>query len=241
MQRFFLDGERIDDGKFTVSGEKFNHICNSLRMSVGDTAVFCDGEFTDYRCKLLSVQAGSAVFSVLSSARNETEPKIKITVFQCLPKGDKMDDMVKRCVQFGVYRIVPVISSRCISRPDKKTLSKKTERLNKISRSSAMQSMRGCIPRVENAVDFSTAIERLCEYPTRFICYEQERTRKITRDMLHGDIAFLIGPEGGISPEEMELAARRGIDGVSLGGRILRTEDAASFLLPILLSMTDNL
>ena len=242
MQRFFFDDEIITDGRFEVTGEKFNHIVRVLRMTKGERAIFCDGKFTDFECELIDIMDKSAIFNILNSYRNKTEPELKITVFQCLPKGEKMEEMIKRCVQFGAYEIVPVLSKRCVSRPDKKSMSKKFERYNKVSRSSAMQSMRGCIPEVQSAVSFEKAIEMLKKYPLSFICYENEMDRIVTDLNIDcSDIAFLVGPEGGLDKEEVDFAEQNGIESISLGKRILRTEDAAAFLIPILLSQTNNL
>lgn len=242
MQRFFFEDEQILDQTFKVTGEKYNHIINSLRMSVGETAIFCDGHGIDYECSLINIDQKSADFKIIESFPNKTEPSLKITIFQCLTKGDKMDEMVKRCVQFGAYQIVPVISNRCVSRPDKKSSAKKIERYNKIARSSAMQSMRGVIPIVSEFVDFKCAISKMTEFSSAFICYENERNNIINSSLLSKDnIAFLIGPEGGLDQSEVDYAKCNGVGSVSLGKRILRTEDAASFLIPILLLLTDNL
>ncbi len=242
MQRFFFDDEKIIDNKFTVVGEKHNHIVKVLRMSVGEHAVFCDGRGTDFECELLSCDKQSAEFLVVKSYPNETEAGLKITVFQCLPKGDKMDDMVKRCVQFGAYSIVPVISKRCVARPDGKTMQKKVERLNKIARSSAMQSMRGIVPEVLDFVDYKTALSMLKDYDNSYICYEDEHSYLITdADFSGNSVAILIGSEGGIDESEITLAKAEGIKIMSLGKRILRTEDAAPFAIPIILSVTKNL
>ena len=242
MQRFFLDNEVIQNGNFTVIGEKYNHIAKSLRMTVGECAVFCDGDGTDYDCELVNIDAKSADFKIIRSYPNTSESDLKIIVYQCLPKGDKMDEMVKRCVQFGVHKIIPVISSRCVSRPDEKSCFKKVERLNKISRSSAMQSMRGCIPVVENVIDFKTAVLQMKNYEKAFICYESEKDLYVDSAVIsENEIAFLVGPEGGLDMNEVSFAAENGIPSVSLGRRILRTEDAAAFLIPILLMKTNNL
>ncbi len=242
MQRFFFDDEKIDGGKFSVVGEKYNHITRVLRMSVGERAVFCDGNMTDYECTLLSANKDCVVFEINRSYPTPTEPDYKITIFQCVPKGEKFDEMVKRSVQFGVYEIVPVISKRCVSRPDNKSAVKKVERLNKISCSSAMQSMRGIVPKVSEFVDFKTALSMMQDYDCRYICYEDEHGQVLDKQLLKGkNIALLIGPEGGIDESEVQLAKSLGIDCVSLGRRILRTEDAAVFSIPIILSLTDNL
>ncbi len=242
MQRFFFDDEKITDNKFTVTGDKHNHIVKVLRMSVGEYAVFCDGQGIDFECQLLSCDKQIAIFEVIKSYPNQTEPQIKITVFQCLPKGEKMDEMVKRSVQFGVYSIVPVLSKRCVSRPDSKTMQKKVDRLNKIALSSAMQSMRGIIPRVESAVDYKTALSMLKDYDNSYICYEDEKGFAINDADLGGKtLAIVVGPEGGIDESEIELAKEFGVKSISLGRRILRTEDAAPFAIPIILSRTNNL
>lgn len=242
MQRFFFDDEIIENDLFAVTDDKHNHISRVLRMSVGERAVFCDGNKTDYICELVSCTKDNSVFRVVESKINETEPSVQITVFQCLPKGEKMDDMVKRCVQFGAYSIIPVMSSRCVVRLDKKGCAKKVERLNKIARSSAMQSMRGIIPVVGDVVDYKTAISMMKEYDTAYLCYEDEKKLVINKASLSGDrVAILVGPEGGIDKQEADFAAELGIECVSLGKRILRTEDAAAFTIPIVLSMTDNL
>ena len=242
MQRFFFDNEIIENDTFTVKGEKYNHIIRVIRLSVGEQVIFCDGNFNDYQCELISVDSEKATFKILDSYKNKTEPDVKITIFQCLPKSDKMDDMVKRCVQFGAFEIVPVLSKRCVSRPDNKSFSKKLDRFNKIARSSAMQSMRGYIPKVTELIDFKTAILKLKEYDTSFVCYEGEAEVNINSvDLSNKSIAFLIGPEGGIDETEIEYAINNGIKSISLGKRILRTEDAAAFLIPILLSNTKNL
>lgn len=242
MQRFFFDDEKITENRFSVVGEKHNHIVKVLRMTVGEHAVFCDGQGNDYECELVSCDKQHAEFYIVNSFENNTEPNIKITIFQCLPKGEKMDEMVKRSVQFGANSIVPVLSKRCVSRPDAKTMQKKVDRLNKIALSSAMQSMRGIVPRVENAVDYKTALSMLKDYDNSFICYEDEHGFSINdADFKGNSLAILIGPEGGIDESEITLAKEQGIKSISLGRRILRTEDAAPFAIPIILSRTNNL
>ena len=241
MQRFFFTDEVISDCSFIVTGDKADHISKVLRMSVGEKAVFCDGRF-DSVCRITAVSKSSVCFEIESTVENDTEPNVDITVYQCLPKGEKMDEMVKRCVQFGATKIVPVLSRRCVSRPDRKSFGKKVERWNKIALSSAMQSMRGRVPRVEEIIDYAQAIERMKSYGRAFVCYELEN-----RNSLEGgfsgvkDVAFLIGPEGGLDEAEALFAEQSGVQCVSLGKRILRTEDAAAFLIPIILYASGDL
>lgn len=240
MQRFFFDGEIISDNGFSVTGEKYDHICKVLRMSVGERVVFCDG-VTDRVCRITSIDKSSVVFEIEDAFKNSTEPKTRITVFQCLPKGEKMDEMIKRCVQFGVSEIVPVLSKRCVARPDKKTYSKKVERWNKIALSSAMQSMRGIVPKVREIIDYGEAVRQMQMMEHAFVCYEGERELRFDNSMVGNQVAFLIGPEGGLDGSEAQLATESGIKCVSLGRRILRTEDAAAFLIPIILFASRDL
>ena len=161
-----------------------------------------------------------------------SESNLKITVYQCLPKGDKMEDVLHRCTPLGVTRFVPVLSSRSIGgKPNEN----KRKRWEKIILSAATQSGRSILPELAEVYTFNEAIAEMREADAAFICYENSDA-PLPPLPQEGSIAFLIGPEGGLAPEEADQ-----LPTCSLGRRILRTEDAAAFLLPILLDRTDNL
>lgn len=232
MQQFFLTDEKIEDHHFIVTGETFVHISKSLRLKSGEKVVFCDGKGYEYLCEICNFKNDSVVVKILSKSESNSEPKLKITIFQCLPKSDKFEDIIKRCVQYGAFEFVPVISERCIAKLNENKL----QRLYKISKSAAMQSKRAIIPQVRNAVRFSDAIKLMCDFENAVICYENESQNTISKLSVKGNsFAALIGPEGGFSEQEAKLAIDNGIIPISLGKRLLRTEEAAAFLIPILL------
>ena len=232
MQQFFLTDEKIENDHFIATGETFVHISKSLRLKAGEKVVFCDGKGYEYLCEISDFKKDSVVVKILSKSKSKCEPTLKITIFQCLPKADKFDDIIKRCVQYGAFEFVPVISERCIAKLNENKL----QRLYKISKSAAMQSKRAIIPKVRNAVCFNEAVKLMDDFDTSVICYENESQNTISKLSVKGNsFAALIGPEGGFSEQEAKLAIDNGITPISLGKRILRTEEAAAFLIPILL------
>ena len=155
------------------------------------------------------------------------EPGAKVTVCQCLPKGDKLETVVQKAVELGAYEIWPLYSSRCVSRPDPKSMEKKTARLQKIAREAAQQSGRGAVPRVLPAANLKEALEAAAGQGTALFFYEAGQGSLKQALRAAGDRLFLfVGPEGGFAPEEAELARSLGAEVLTLGRRILRTETA---------------
>ena len=155
------------------------------------------------------------------------EPGAKVTVCQCLPKGDKLETVVQKAVELGAYEIWPLYSSRCVSRPDPKSMEKKTARLQKIAQEAAQQSGRGAVPRVLPAANLKEALEAAAGQGTALFFYEAGQGSLKQALRAAGDRLFLfVGPEGGFAPEEAELARSLGAEVLTLGRRILRTETA---------------
>ncbi len=231
MEHFFLP--QIPKGSFTVEGETYRHLTRARRMAIGDTALFSDGQGMDYLAEMTACTKDTATFKVLEERQAVGESPLSITLYQCLPKGDKMEDVLHRCTPLGVTRFVPVLSARVIGgKPNENKL----RRWEKIVLSAATQSGRSILPEIAPVMTFDQAIEEMSRADTTFICYENS-TDPLPADLpKEGSIAFLIGPEGGLAPEEADR-----LPTCTLGRRILRTEDAAAFLLPILLDRTDNL
>lgn len=229
MEHFFLP--EIPE-QFTVEGETYRHLTRSRRMKVGETAVFCDGKGWDYLAKLTACTRESADFTVVSRVPAQSECSVSITLFQCLPKGDKMDDVLRRCTPLGVTRFVPVLSARCEAGAPSAA---KIARWERLILSAATQSGRSALPELAPVCSFSEAVAEMQKADTCFICYENAQA-PLPPLPKEGSIAFLIGPEGGLTPEEGAA-----LPACSLGKRILRTEEAAAFLLPILLDRTNNL
>lgn len=237
MPRFFIDKKEIVDGVATLSGDDASHIAQSLRMTAGERLTLCDKEGFDYEGELVSVSRESVTVRILSSMASESEPPYPIRLYQCLPKGDKLETVIQKAVECGVTEIIPVQSSRCIVKMKPEDVKKKLIRYNRIAEEAAKQSGRGIIPTVSAPLSYKEAILRMSESDRPFICYENEQGLTISavlRDKKPLSVDFLIGPEGGLSSEEVAFAKDHGVQSLSLGKRILRTETAAPFVLAVL-------
>ncbi|MCQ2436384.1 MAG: 16S rRNA (uracil(1498)-N(3))-methyltransferase [Clostridia bacterium] len=235
MPKFFVPPEQIYDDEILILGEDAQHITRSLRMRVGDQLLICNMNKRDYECHIASMDGKVVKAEIINSFPSVTEPEYKIIVYQCLPKSEKMDVIVQKSVELGATSIVPVISSRCIPQLDKKAREKRSERFNRIAYEAAKQCGRGIVPRVEECIDYATALENAQSDSITFICYENEHNQSLkgllSVNKAISSVSFFVGPEGGFSREEIDLATEMGIPTVSLGTRILRTETASPFVL----------
>ena len=237
--RFF--GES-GEGRAIITGEDAKHISTVLRMRAGELAVLCDNNETDYLCEIVSANKDSVELKVLDSRHNDAEPDVRITLFQCLPKSDKMDFIVQKAVELGAFKIVPVLSKRCVSRPDSKTAQKKIQRWQKIAEEAAKQCGRGHIPEIGELTEFKTAVKASVKTETAILLYEcgGERLGSIIAAGTK-NISIFVGSEGGFEEEEAEFAAECGVRLGTLGARILRCETAPLAALSILMNLTGNI
>ena len=237
MPKFFVSPGEIVGKRITLTGEDEKHIKTVLRAREGQEITVCDGAGTDYLCRILSLERGVHT-EILSAAPCDVEPETKITLYQGLPKADKMEWIIQKCVELGVERMVPVSTERAIVKLDKKE-GKKLERWQKIAEAAAKQSGRGIIPQMgENVLSFREAVAEAAKLDGALIPYEKEEERGIrefVRDFSGKTVGVFIGPEGGFSPEEVALAEEAGILPVTLGKRILRTETAGMTTVALLL------
>lgn len=239
MYQFFVDPSQINihDKRVIIQGSDVNHIRNVLRMKPGEELNVSNGQDgKEYRCALESFEEDRAVCQLRFVKEDNVELPARIYLFQALPKADKMELIVQKAVELGVYRIIPMAARRCVVRLDEKKAAAKTARWQEIARSAAKQSRRGVIPEVAEVMPFARAVGLAAEMDVKMIPYElaegMERTRELI-ETLHGgqDIAVFIGPEGGFEESEIQLAADNGIVPVTLGKRILRTETAGMAVL----------
>ncbi len=232
MSRFFLTNEdSIGENQIVLRGENFHHLARVLRARVGDEVEVCDGKGTDYFCLAESFDKESATLSVTKSAPASAEDGPFITLYQCIAKGDKMEQIITRCTEMGVSRFVPVLSRFCVARPEG---DKKIARWQKVALAAAKQSGRGLVPEISPIIDIKEAIEQMAEQPFAFVCYEKETRGTLAQLPSAKEISFLIGSEGGFADEECALWESKKIPSVTLGKRILRTENAAAYVLPVL-------
>ena len=171
MPWFFTDRE-IDADKYIIEGETARHMLKSLRMKQGEELTLVTPSGIQLDCVLALASNDTAEVDIISRKTCENEPDVKITLYQALPKGDKMDYIVQKCVELGISEIVPVISARCVSRPDEKSLRKKLLRWQKIALEAAQQSRRGIIPKIGAALSFRQAVEKSKENELNIFFYE---------------------------------------------------------------------
>ena len=239
MPRFFK--EYFKDAPF-IDGDDARHIARSLRMRVGETLTVCDTMGTDYLCEIAEIDEKRVLLNILEETENRTEPTVKVTLFQCNPKGDKLDTVVQKAVELGIDEIVPVLSEHCVSRPDQKSAGKKRDRMQKIADEAAKQSGRGKLPEIGKFISFKACCERMNDFDKSILFYElggKPIAEIVNRDIK--SIAIVIGPEGGFAKDEVELAKKSGAEIATLGPRILRTETAPLAALAAIMLLTDNL
>lgn len=241
MHWFYVKHSQITEKQIYITGEDVNHIKNVLRMNKGEKIVICDGEGKDYYCSISDINKSQVVADILEINDTETELPIKIYLFQGLPKKDKMELIIQKAVELGVYEIIPVSMKRCIAKiEDKKKEQKKLERWQAISTSAAKQSGRGIIPTVQGMLSFSDALKKAAQLDCAIVPYEQATNIANSYDTIKKvckckSIGIFIGPEGGFDDGEIEKALEAGFQTVTLGKRILRTETAGLTMLSILM------
>lgn len=237
--RFFT--ENISETAAVLNPEDSKHVSQVLRMKPGDIAVICNGKGMDHLGRLESA-AGECVFEILEKTPNQAEPSVHLRLFQAMPKGDKMDFIVQKAVECGACEVVPFFSKRCVSRPDRKQLAKKTERWQRIAYEAAKQCGRGIIPKVGETVEFSSLPGMISPGNTGILFYECAQTplREAMQEF-SVNIDIVIGSEGGFEPSEAEMLIQAGLASVSLGKRILRCETAPIAAISVLMNMTGNM
>ena len=231
MYNFFVDKSARTGDRFRIDGKDHNHICNVLRMQVGDTfLVSCDG--TGNLCRLARIRDDAVEAEIVEEDYRNTELPVRFYLFQGLPKGDKLELIIQKTVELGVAGIVPVEMSRCVMKLDDKKKKTRRERWQSIAESAAKQSKRTVIPQVSDVLTYQQAMGKAAELDLFLVPYENERGMAATRDALSRiksgmSVGILIGPEGGFDEKEIDLARQAGGAVVSLGSRILRAETAA--------------
>lgn len=240
MQQFFVTADQVQGSQIYIDGSDVNHMKNVLRMHPGEKLGVSDGNNHRYICQVEEYTDAQAVLSILEEVETDVELPSRVYLFQGLPKGDKMEMIVQKAVELGVYKVVPVAMKRCVVRLDDKKAAKKVERWGEIARSAAKQSGRGIVPKVGSVLKFEEALTLSKELDVVMIPYElaegMEQTREIMASVQPGQsVGIFIGPEGGFEKEEVEQAKEAGAKDITLGKRILRTETAGLTALSILM------
>ena len=241
MPRFFLSHDECTASfpSLTLTGDDARHVGLSLRMAVGDALTVSDGEGTDHLCVIEQITPSTVQLRAKESRASQSEPPYRLTLYQAVPKGDKLEEIVQKAVELGCARIVPFLSEHCVSRPDAKKWAHKKDRLSRIALEAAKQCGRGRIPTMADLLPFDGMLDALKGETLSLFCYENERTHTLPRTLpcdVPPSIALIVGSEGGFSQKEAEQIETAGALAVSLGTRILRCETAPLYALAVISS-----
>lgn len=226
-----------------LTSEDSKHISQVLRMKAGDYAIVCDGNCNDYLCRVINPDKNAAELEILECRKNEAEAEIYVRLFQCCPKSDKMEFIVQKAAELGACEVIPVLSKRCVSRPDSKSAEKKRERYQKIADEASKQCGRGRIMQVKPMMTFEQAVKSFDKENTGILFYEcgGQSINEIMKGKNSGTVDIFIGCEGGFEQSEAGLAEEHGIKLATLGKRILRCETAPVAAISVLMNVTGNM
>jgi 16S rRNA (uracil1498-N3)-methyltransferase len=245
MYRFFTPIENVGEESIRITGDDVNHIKNVLRMTIGEKIVVSCGQGIDYYCIIENIQDKVIDLMIEKEMPAVSELPVKITLFQALPKADKMETVIQKAVELGAVEIVPVRTKRCVVKLDEKKAEKKLARWRMIAESAAKQSGRAVVPAVHEVLGYKEALAYAKTMETVVIPYELYDDMPASMERMKSaaasaSIGIFIGPEGGFERGEIELALEQGVLPVSLGKRILRTETAGMTVLSVLMFMIEG-
>lgn len=239
MNKLFIDYTPEKD--ILLDGESARHIAKSLRMRVGDMLTVTDGKGNDFGCQIDEITRDTVRLVVCYRQACSSEPTCRVTIYQGVPKSSKLEDIIQKCVELGVTKIVPTLTNRCVSRPDEKSAGKKNQRYRRIALEAAQQSGRGIIPEIGEMITLKQAVTD-DDSETKIVLYEGggEPLKNIIRTDSKS-VSIYIGPEGGFEKEEVDMIAASGAAQATLGPRILRTQTAPVAALSAIMLLTNNL
>ena len=245
MPKFFIKNKQKNNNKIIIIGQDVKHIKNVLRKKINDEIIICNSETSkDYIGKIKEITDEKIECEIIENIEENVESNVQISIFQGLPKADKMELIIQKAVELGVHEITPVEMQRCIVRIDNKDKMKKIQRWQKISEVAAKQCGRNIIPNINNITDLKNVCNLCQNYDIVLVAYENEKENKLKyeiekiKEKIKSDmkIAILIGPEGGIDEKEIEMLEKSDkVKIITLGKRILRTETVALNMLSILM------
>lgn len=246
MYRFFVEPSQIQDKRIVITGGDVNHIKNVLRMKIGEEIAVSNGiDGREYRCGIEEYTEDEVICTLRFIKEDGVELSSKIYLFQGLPKADKMELVIQKAVELGVYEVIPVAAKRCVVKLDDKKAAAKIARWQGIAEAAAKQSKRSVIPAVHDVMSMREAIEYARDMDIRLIPYELAEDMGHTKSLIGtissgSSIAVFIGPEGGFEESEVQAAVAAGIEPITLGRRILRTETAGMTVLSWLMYQLES-
>lgn len=238
MHRFFADENGVINGVAALDALDAQHAVRVLRLEAGDTVELMDAG-SRYTAKIEAADREGVRVRIVSELPS-TEPRVRVTLFQGLPKAEKMEFILQKCTELGVYDVQPVVMERCVAQVKDKDAEKKRERWQKIAREAAKQCGRAQVPQVHAPATLSQLKDTLSSLDLLLVPWEDARDGGV-RDALQrlpeggSRIGIVIGPEGGMGEKEAGLLEQLGGSLVTLGPRILRTETAGMAALTLTL------
>lgn len=245
MRRFFVQPEQIEESVIHITGGDVNHISHVLRMGQGDTLTVGGPDGREYACYIERMTEREVTAHIMYVQDTQAELPSRIYLFQGLPKSDKMDWIIQKAVELGVYEVIPMETMRTVVKWDEKKAAKKTQRWQQIAEGAAKQSGRGFVPRIHPPCSFGKALQYGSACPVKWIPYERAEGMAASRERVSNlqpgqSVAVFIGPEGGFDEREIQQAVELGYAPITLGRRILRTETAGLALLSVLMFHLDG-
>lgn len=248
MYQFFVSPGNISGNDIYIEGQDVNHIRNVLRMRIGEeVAVVTEGQDKEYRCEIAGFEEERVHLKLRFIKEDNVELPCRIYLLQGLPKSDKMELIIQKAVELGVYEVIPVSMKRSVVKYDKKKEAAKLQRFGSIAQAAAKQSKRRFIPQIRPVMSFAEAVEYCMDMEVKLLPYElfdmnaMDKTREVLSGIKSGEnIAVFIGPEGGFDESEYETAISGGFTPITLGHRILRTETAGMTVLSWLVYLLEN-
>ena len=242
MPKFFITNNQIKNDKIYLTGDDVKHIANVLRKQVGCEINICNMETSDnFLCKIEAIDKENIKCKIIKTIKSEAEPTTEITIFQGIPKAEKMELIIQKCTELGAKHFVPVQMERCVVKLDSKAERKKIERWQKIAETAAKQSGRDIIPNIENSINLAKLCNLIQKYDIVLLAYENEKENKLKNELKNIKniqnlkIGIIIGPEGGLEKQEVEKLQLAGVKVVTLGKRILRTETVGISMVSIIM------
>lgn len=239
LARFFVQPEQIQGDIAIITGPDVKHISRVLRMEVGDGLDILDGSGMVYQAKICEINKQEIHCEILGREQADTEPRLKVTLVQGLPKGDKLETIIQKCTELGIHRIIPLAATRSVVKLDSKKAAERQERWQRVAMEAAKQCRRAGVPEVRNLTAWDELWQQIPQDAPVLLAWEEEKKQSIKK-LLQGlptpsQIYILIGPEGGFDPTEVDKAMANGAQPVTLGSRILRTETAGPSVLTMVL------
>ncbi len=250
MPKFFVTEEQVNDEKIKIIGQDVKHIKNVLRKKVGNELMICNTSTKkDYLSEIISIEENCIECKIKEQIENKVESNIKVSILQGLPKADKMELIIQKSVELGVYEITPIEMKRCVVKLNEKDKIKKIDRWQKISEVAAKQCGRNIIPNINQIINLKNVCNLFDKYDIVLVAYENENKNTLKNELekikqkynnREIKIGVIIGPEGGIDSEEIKMLQENGAITITLGKRILRTETVALNVLSIIMYELEN-